>query len=87
MEKWLSGNNESPRISTTNAFCINCTNFVASGLVEGTTYSISVSVATTKGNSLPSDPITINTATFGINDKDRLLDVMDKLVSNKKNFC
>ena len=36
-------------------------NFVASGLVEATTYSISVSVVTTKGESLPSDPIIINT--------------------------
>jgi len=61
-------------------------NYVASGLVEGTTYSISVSVVTTKGNSLPSDPITINTATFGINDKNRLIELEKKLNKLSKEF-
>ena len=53
----MDKSDESPRIlrSDTNE------NFVASELVEGTTYSISVSVVTTIGDSLPSDPVTINT--------------------------
>ena len=71
---------ESPRIlkSDTNE------NFIVSGLVDSTTYSISVKVACTKGESLPSQPITVLTGTFEPNDKDLLLDLQKKLVSNEK---
>ena len=75
MKKLLS--DESPRILKSDSNV----NFVAPGLDEGTSYSISVIVVTTKGNSLPSDPITVNTATFGNNDRDRLTEVEKKLVS------
>ena len=55
MDELLSA--ESPKIlkADTNI------NFVASGLLEGTIYSISVIVVTTKGNSPLSDSIIVNT--------------------------
>ena len=75
--KLLAEENEAPLIfkTTTNE------NFVATGLKEGTSYSISARVVSTKGASLYSDSIIINTDSFGIQDKDRLFQMEKSLVS------
>ena len=75
--KLLAEENEAPLIfkTTTNE------NFVATGLKEGTSYSISARVVSTKGASLYSDSIIISTDSFGVQDKDRLLQIEKSLVS------
>ena len=75
--KVFPSNNEAPLIFQTT---IN-QNFIVTGLEEGISYSISARVVSTGGSSLYSDAIIVNTDSFGVQDKDRLLEVERVLVS------
>ena len=75
--KLLNEENEAPLTFKTT----NNENFVATGLKEGTSYSISARVVSTKGASLYSDSIIISTDSFGVQDKDRLLQMEKSFVS------